>query len=63
MSYVKAKEIINNNLNYINAESDPVSHNLSTCLYHLTEAIEADFSKIQMSLHQIATRLKDLEQK
>lgn len=61
MPYHSAKEIFNDSLQYIKASENPVSHNLSAGLCHLTAALEDDMSKIQRSLRQIADSLQQLE--
>ena len=65
MSYHKAKEMFNDNFNYIkgSTDPDPVMHNLSAGLFQLSEVLEADMTKIRRSLSEIAISLRRLEQK
>ncbi len=63
MSYTKAKKIFNDNFNFVNADSNPPIFNLNAGLIQLTEAIENDFTELEQTLHQIATRLQHLEKK
>lgn len=63
MSYYKAKEMFNDNFNYIKGSTDPVMHNLSAGLFQLSEVLEADMIKIRRFLSEIATSLQRLEQK
>ncbi len=63
MSYYNAKKCFKESHDSVDLDSNPVMHNLYTGLYQLSEAIEADMTKIQQFLSQIATRLQRLEQK
>ncbi|MGR3310627.1 MAG: hypothetical protein ACUZ77_07610 [Candidatus Brocadiales bacterium] len=63
MSYYSAKDIFNDSLQYVDAQTDPAHHNLNAGLCHLTTAIEADMIKIRRFLSEIEARLQDLEQK
>ncbi len=63
MSYDKAKEVFNDNFNYITGATDPVMYNLSAGLFQLSEALEIDISRMKRSISQIAISLQRLEQK
>jgi hypothetical protein len=63
MSYNDARKCFEDNLNRVDHSSDPLLYNLYGGLRNLSLALEADMTKIQRSLSQIATRLQRLEQK
>ncbi len=61
MSYVEAKDVLNDNSrNYVNAEDDPYNWNINTALFTLTEALESDMGQVDSRLARIETVLTEI---
>jgi len=62
MSYFKAKDCFNDNIQILRQpQGEELMWNLSTGLYELAEAIESDSAQIQGQLNQIAQALQRLK--
>ena len=61
MSYVEAKDVLNDNSrNYVNAQDEPYKWNINTALFKLPEALESDMGQIDSRLARIETVLTEI---
>jgi len=63
MSYSEALSFFRDNQTFINAQTDPVMHNINTGLELLTAEIERDMQKIKSDLRNIANTLGKIEER